>query len=118
MGYEISSVAFKDGRPASPSSSTNATTAIISNPDLSNCPGDCFRPVGLAWDSEGRLWFSSDSTGEIFVLAQDGSESGDDNNGGESGGDDDDSAASQFMRPSSWAVVVTLVAVVMGFFLA
>lgn len=122
VGYEISSVAFKDGRPTSPSNSTNATTTIISNPDLSNCPDDCFRPVGLAWDSEGRLWFSSDSTGEIFVLAQDSSENSDndtsDDNGGESGGDDDDSAASQFMRPSSWAVVVTLVAIIMGFFLA
>lgn len=78
--------------------------------------------MGLAWDSEGRLWFSSDSTGEIFVLAQDGSENSgndnDDDDRGESGGDDDDSAASQFMRPSSWAVVVTLVAIIMGFFLA
>ncbi|RSL38556.1 hypothetical protein CEP53_014771, partial [Fusarium sp. AF-6] len=121
VGYEISSVAFKDGRPTSPSNSKNATTTIIGNPDLSNCPDDCFRPVGLAWDSEGRLWFSSDSTGEIFVLAQDGSENDnddDDDDRGESGGDDDDSAASQFMRPSSWAVVVTLVAVIMGFFLA
>ncbi|KAJ3465243.1 hypothetical protein MRS44_005901 [Fusarium solani] len=122
VGYEISSVAFKDGRPTSPSNSTNATTIIISNPDLSNCPSECFRPVGLAWDSEGRLWFSSDSTGEIFVLAQDGSENSgndnDDDDRGESGGDDDDSAASQFMRPSSWAVVVTLVAIIMGFFLA
>ncbi|RSM14546.1 hypothetical protein CEP52_001325 [Fusarium oligoseptatum] len=121
VGYEISSVAFKDGRPTSSSNSKNATTTIISNPDLSNCPDDCFRPVGLAWDSEGRLWFSSDSTGEIFVLAQDGSDNDnddDDDDRGESGGDDDDSAASQFMRPSSWAVVVTLVAVIMGFFLA
>ncbi|RSL94736.1 hypothetical protein CDV31_014177 [Fusarium ambrosium] len=120
VGYEISSVSFKDGRPTSPSNSKNATTTIISNPDLSNCPDDCFRPVGLAWDSEGRLWFSSDSTGEIFVLAQDGSDNDndDDDDRGESGGDDDDSAASQFMRPSSWAVVVTLVAVIMGFFLA
>ncbi|RSL48735.1 hypothetical protein CEP51_015589 [Fusarium floridanum] len=120
VGYEISSVAFKDGRPTSPSNSKNATTTIIGNPDLSNCPDDCFRPVGLAWDSEGRLWFSSDSTGEIFVLAQDGSDNDndDDDDRGESGGDDDDSAASQFMRPSSWAVVVTLVAIIMGFFLA
>ncbi|RTE73873.1 hypothetical protein BHE90_011696 [Fusarium euwallaceae] len=120
VGYEISSVAFKDGRPTSSSNSKNATTTIISNPDLSNCPDDCFRPVGLAWDSEGRLWFSSDSTGEIFVLAQDGSDNDndDDDDRGESGGDDDDSAASQFMRPSSWAVVVTLVAIIMGFFLA
>ncbi len=29
---------------------------------------DCFRPVGLTWDSKDRLWMSSDTTGEIYVL--------------------------------------------------
>lgn len=40
----------------------------MTNPDLSKCPDECFRPVGLAWDGEGRLWVTSDSTGEIYVL--------------------------------------------------
>ncbi|KAF4990093.1 hypothetical protein FDECE_14501 [Fusarium decemcellulare] len=123
VGYEISVTSFQNGRPASPSNSTNATTPIIYNTALSNCPGDCFRPVGLAWDSKGRLWFSSDSTGEIFVLNSDDNDRADqgdddDDDGGESGGDADDSAASQFLRPGSGAFAVTLAAVVMGFFLA
>jgi hypothetical protein len=32
------------------------------------CPDNCFRPVGLAWDSKDRLFVTSDSTGEIFIL--------------------------------------------------
>jgi hypothetical protein len=48
--------------------STTALTDIMSNPDVSKCPDKCFRPVGLAWDSKGRLWMASDSTGEIYVL--------------------------------------------------
>ncbi|KAK4062752.1 CAZyme family AA12 [Trichoderma aggressivum f. europaeum] len=68
-GYRIVSLAFgSDGQPTAPQNSTNAVTDIIANADVTNCPGQCFRPVGLAWDSADRLWFSSDATGEIFVL--------------------------------------------------
>jgi hypothetical protein len=42
------------------------------NPDNSKCPGSCFRPVGLALDSKGRMFVSSDATGEIYVLARTG----------------------------------------------
>lgn len=76
VGYRISTVDFKNGMPSAAKDSTNAATDIIKNPDLANCPGRCFRPVGLAWDSKGRLWFSSDSTGEIFVLEQNGGKGG------------------------------------------
>lgn len=43
------------------------------NADNSNCPGKCFRPVGLALDSgaqggKNRLFMTSDATGEIFVV--------------------------------------------------
>lgn len=72
VGYKLSSVAFgaEDGQPASPADSTTATADILSNPDLSSCPDGCFRPVGLAWDAQGRLFLSSDATGDIFVLQQ------------------------------------------------
>lgn len=40
------------------------------NKDLSTCPDQCFRPVGLAWDSKNRLFMTSDSTGEIYILQQ------------------------------------------------
>lgn len=38
---------------------------ILHVPDLTVCPGACVRPVGLAFDALGRLFVSSDSTGEV-----------------------------------------------------
>ncbi|CAG5156862.1 uncharacterized protein ALTATR162_LOCUS4655 [Alternaria atra] len=75
IGYKLSLVQFDgNGSPVAPANSTTAATDIVSNPDLSACPGSCFRPVGLAWDAQGRLFMSSDSTGEIFVVTrEDGS---------------------------------------------
>ena len=75
IGYKLSLVQFDGkGSPVELANSTTAATDIVSNPDLSACPDSCFRPVGLAWDSEGRLYMSSDSTGEIFVVTrEDGS---------------------------------------------
>lgn len=119
VGYQISEIPFEDGRPANSSRSRDAATPIIYNEKLSSCPDDCFRPVGLAWDTQGRLWFSSDKTGEIFVLnhnkddsSQDGSSKGDSD-------DDDDNDNSAFsLRPGSAALIVTMAAVIMGGFLA
>ncbi len=68
MGYKLSSLAFSNGQPVDPPSSTTAAKDILSNSDLSACPGKCFRPVGLAMDGKGRVYVSSDSTGEIYVL--------------------------------------------------
>ena len=47
----------------------------MSNKDVTVCyDEDCFRPAGLAWDNEGRLFMSSDQTGEIYaILRADGS---------------------------------------------
>lgn len=70
IGYKLSTVAFADGQPVAASDSTNATADILSNGDLTQCPDGCFRPVGLAWDGQGRLFMSSDATGEVYVLQQ------------------------------------------------
>ncbi|CAK7225740.1 hypothetical protein SCUCBS95973_005965 [Sporothrix curviconia] len=73
-GYAVGSIAFNNstGLPTAASSSESASflTSILSNSDISKCPGDCFRPVGLAWDASGRLYVSSDTTGEIYVLSR------------------------------------------------
>lgn len=73
VGYKLSAVRFDPdaGQPVEAADSTNATSEVLSNADNSNCPGGCFRPVGLAWDNQGRLFMSSDATGEIYVLQQD-----------------------------------------------
>lgn len=75
-GYRLSVIAFANGQPVEPPDSASAAVPILSNQDNSACPGNCFRPVGLAFDSTGRLFMTSDSTGEIYVVVrttQDGS---------------------------------------------
>ncbi|KAM0087254.1 hypothetical protein ACKRZS_000797 [Fusarium odoratissimum] len=73
VGYQVAYTDFKDGQPAAAASrSRNATKTIIFNKSLNKCPDDCFRPVGLALDSKNRLFFSSDKTGEIFVVNHNG----------------------------------------------
>ncbi len=72
VGYRLSSVAFDSasGEPVAPSDSQTALSDILSTPDLTQCPAACVRPVGLAVDSTGRVFMSSDSTGEIYVLVK------------------------------------------------
>ena len=95
---------------------------VLTTPDLSNCPDHCVRPAGLAWDSQDRLWFSSDFSGEIFVMKRTTNSSSSGNSTSGSGGNStagsgDDSAGSQLL-PSQMAWVVTVVALAMGLFLA
>lgn len=70
VGYRLSVMSFNPttGEPTADASSTTALTDIMSNPDAKSCPDKCFRPVGLTWDTAGRLWMTSDTTGEIYVL--------------------------------------------------
>lgn len=68
VGYAVSTVEFANGQPVAAHNSTSAVANILSNADVNLCPEKCFRPVGLAWDASGRLWMSSDTTGEIYVL--------------------------------------------------
>ncbi|KAK1775377.1 soluble quino protein glucose dehydrogenase [Copromyces sp. CBS 386.78] len=71
VGYRLSAISFDSstGEPTvSAENSRDALKDIITNQDNSVCPDKCFRPVGMAFDSEERLWMTSDSTGEIYVL--------------------------------------------------
>ena len=70
VGYKLSTISFSKGEPTEPADSKSATQDILSNPDTSQCPGKCFRPVGLAIDGQGRIFMTSDSTGEIYVIRQ------------------------------------------------
>jgi len=70
IGYKLSVVEFSNGSPIESANSSTAAIDIVSNLDLSKCPNNCFRPVGLAWDSKGRLFMSSDTTGEIYVVVR------------------------------------------------
>lgn len=114
VGYRVSSVAFNkdNGQPSAEHSSTTAAVDVLTNPDLGNCPGNCFRPAGLAIDAKDRVWFTSDTTGEIFVLQRTGSSG----NSGENG--DDEGAAAQLVPSRSVAMGVAFAAVVAGLFFA
>lgn len=95
--------------PSQSSDSRHAAQDVMTTPDLGNCPDECFRPVGLAWDSQGRLWVSSDTTGELFVLRKtgDSGENGED----EELGDDDGSDSSDDDEGAGASVMVSRVAV-------
>jgi hypothetical protein len=72
IGYKLSLVMFDGkGSPIALANSTNAAIDIVWNPNMSACPQNCFRPVGLAWDLRGRLFMSSDSSnGEIYMITK------------------------------------------------
>ncbi|KAK4108869.1 soluble quino protein glucose dehydrogenase [Canariomyces notabilis] len=78
VGYRIASISFNPstGEPVAAADSTDALADVLTNPDLGNCPDGCFRPAGLALDGDGRLWMTSDSTGEIYVLQRTGDGAG------------------------------------------
>lgn len=67
-GYRVMRVDFKDGEPVASITSKTAQIPVMENQDSTRCSNSCFRPVGLAFDAKGRLFVSSDTTGEIFVI--------------------------------------------------
>ena len=71
VGYKLSVIPFANGEPVAAPNNNTATTDILANADNSVCPKYCFRPVGIAFDSQGRLFVSSDDTGEIYVVVRD-----------------------------------------------
>ena len=78
VGYKVSKIDFADGSPKAPSTSKTAVIDIMSNVNVSKCGqiepyvwnNDCFRPAGLAFDKAGRLFMSSDQTGEIWAITK------------------------------------------------
>jgi hypothetical protein len=70
VGYKLFAVEFANGEPVEPADSADAAINILTNADNSDCPSACFRPVGLAWDEQGRLYMSSDATGELYVITR------------------------------------------------
>lgn len=73
-----------------PANSDTSYTDIFANANNTACPGNCFRPVGLAFDSQGRMFVSSDASGEIYVVSKDetanGTTGSTSSGGGSSGG--------------------------------
>lgn len=71
VGYKVSVVAFdKDGEPVDSLDSKDAARDVLTNQDNSKCPDDCFRPAAMALDLHGRLYVSSDASGEIYLITR------------------------------------------------
>ncbi|KAK0708319.1 soluble quino protein glucose/sorbosone dehydrogenase [Lasiosphaeris hirsuta] len=120
-GYKLSSIAFgaADGTPVDPANSKTAAVDVLTNQDTARCPGNCFRPAGLVVDDQGRLFMTSDSTGEIYVLQRVREEAGGGAGGG-AGGNGAESRAGQSPRGDGWVVVglTVMLSVVGGVFFA
>ena len=69
-GYKVGVIDFVDGSPRALPVNNRAVFEIFTNADNKKCPDNCFRPVGLAFDKSGRLFVSSDKSGEIYVLVK------------------------------------------------
>lgn len=68
-GYKIGKVLFKNGVPVKPSNSQSALIDVVTSTNASKCaPNTCFRPVGIALDSKGRIYWSSDGTDELYII--------------------------------------------------
>ncbi|KAI2627657.1 soluble quino protein glucose dehydrogenase [Hypoxylon sp. NC1633] len=67
-GYRLGKISFANGQPVAGVNDTTAVEYILQNPDNTRCPGACVRPVGLAFDKKGRLFMTSDASGELFVI--------------------------------------------------
>lgn len=64
-GYKVVRIPWANNGPRAAPNSTNGYETIVGAPDLSRCPSGCIRPVALAFDRLGRLFVSSDTTGEV-----------------------------------------------------
>ncbi|KAI2465840.1 hypothetical protein F4781DRAFT_445681 [Annulohypoxylon bovei var. microspora] len=67
-GFRLGKIKFADGQPVANVSDLEAVEYILQNQNTTKCPGACFRPVGLVFDKKGRLFMTSDQSGELFVL--------------------------------------------------
>ncbi|KAI1775819.1 hypothetical protein F4818DRAFT_441097 [Hypoxylon cercidicola] len=75
-GYKLVAVPFTrhgdtgDYTPAAAPDSKEGYTDIFYPPNEGNCSSTtCVRPVGLVFDAAGRLYMSSDTSGEVFMLS-------------------------------------------------
>ncbi|WEW56085.1 hypothetical protein PRK78_001520 [Emydomyces testavorans] len=65
IGYRIARIPFRQGEPVASRTDKQAAINVVTNSDIQRCPDRCFRPVGMAFDNTGRLYFVSDTTGEM-----------------------------------------------------
>ncbi|KAI3319470.1 soluble quino protein glucose dehydrogenase [Xylariaceae sp. AK1471] len=76
-GYKVVAVPFVRGpggsyAPTAASWNTRGSIDLFYPPDETQCSSStCIRPVGLVFDAAGRLYVTSDASGEVFLLSVD-----------------------------------------------
>ena len=108
IGYKLSKVPFGANRePVASATEKNNYEDIIWNRDTSKCNVKCFRPVGVAVGSGGRVYVTSDATGEIFVLWSDSARGGTTNT---ERGDNAAMSSKDLVSYKGWAMTVGVAA--------
>ncbi|KAI0114402.1 soluble quino protein glucose dehydrogenase [Nemania sp. FL0031] len=75
-GYKVVAVPFAQSpggsyAPTAASWSIRGSIDVFYPPDEAQCsPSTCARPVGIVFDALGRLYVTSDTSGEVFLLSQ------------------------------------------------
>ncbi|KAI0880538.1 uncharacterized protein GGS22DRAFT_193116 [Annulohypoxylon maeteangense] len=76
VGYKLVAVPFTHASqggydPVAPANSNTGYVDIFYPPNEGNCSSStCIRPVGLVFDAAGRLYMTSDTSGEVFMLGR------------------------------------------------
>jgi len=74
-GYKVVAVPFGQGpdgsyAPTAAPWSTRGSIDVFYPPDETKCSSStCIRPAGLVFDDAGRLYVTSDASGELFMLS-------------------------------------------------
>ena len=76
VGYKVAVIPFANGEPVAKADNNTAATDIFANVDNLQCPGSCFRPAGLAFDAQGRMFVASDASGELYVVVREANATG------------------------------------------
>jgi hypothetical protein len=115
VGYKLSVVPFEKGNPVASPDNKTAAVDILANADNSACPENCFRPVGIAFDRQGRLFLSSDTTGEIYVVTRAQQLNHTERNTMESSPSDPSSASSAFKKTMNFRMGISSLALLIFF---
>ncbi|KAH8922316.1 hypothetical protein BT69DRAFT_1263575 [Atractiella rhizophila] len=67
-GYKVIRISWGEREPEAAPDAGNGYNDVIWAPNTSVCPSKCARPVGLVFDKRGRLFVTSDATGEVIEL--------------------------------------------------
>ncbi|KAB5588903.1 hypothetical protein CTheo_7658 [Ceratobasidium theobromae] len=67
-GYKVVRIPWAKNRPRAHPSSVNGYETVVGASNTTQCPTSCIRPVAVLFDKLGRMFVTSDDSGEVFVV--------------------------------------------------